>query len=223
MRAMILAAGRGERMRPLTDRVPKPLLKVGGRPLIEHQLLRLKDAGVKRILVNTAHLGEQIRSYLGTGHRWGLTISHSEEPEGALETGGGIRQALGWLGTAPFILINSDVLSDFDLRTLPPSPDGLAHLVLVPNPAHHPRGDFALRNSRVALEGRRYTYAGIAVVRPALVARHEPGRFPLAPLLADAIRSDQVSGQLHRGLWVDVGTPERLRDADGLLRRSEKL
>ena len=219
---MILAAGRGERMRPLTDKVPKPLLKVGGRPLIEHQLLKLKDAGVDRIVVNTAHLGEQIRTYVGTGYRWGLTISHSEEPEGALETGGGIRQALGWLGAAPFILINGDVVSDFDLRTLPTSPDGLAHLVLVPNPPHHPHGDFALQKSRVALDGRRYTYAGMAVVRPALVASHVPGRFPLAPLLADAIRSDQVSGQLHRGLWVDVGTPERLREADALIRRSRR-
>jgi MurNAc alpha-1-phosphate uridylyltransferase len=218
MIAMILAAGRGERMRPLTDRTPKPLLEIGGISLIEHQLLKLKRAGIDDVVVNVAHLRDQLQTFLGTGERWGLSIRLSDEPDDALETGGGIRQALEWLGPAPFILMNGDVWCDLDLRTLPWSPDGLAHLVLVPNPGHHPDGDFALRGSRVVMEGTRHTYAGIAVIDPTLVANCAPGRFPLAPLLAKAIKSDQVSGQLHRGQWIDVGTSERLREADALLR-----
>lgn len=225
MRAMILAAGRGERMRPLTDRVPKPLLEVGGLTLIEHHLRRLAAAGVREVLINTAYRGGQIRESVGDGSRWGLTVAYSDEGERALETGGGIARALPWLTTAgddgPFLVLGSDVLTDYPLAPMAvraqelPS-KVLAHLVLVDNPDHHPQGDFALDGERVC-EARhgRLTFSGIALYRAALFNNaiayaDEGGAFPLAPLLKRAAADGVVSGERYEGFWLDVGTPERL-------------
>jgi len=213
MKAMILAAGRGERLRPLTDRTPKPLLEVGGRTLIEWQIERLSRAGIRDFVINTAHLGAQIEAFLGDGRRYGARFSFSHEPAGALETGGGIRQALHLFEGAPFIVANADVWIEFDFTRLPRLDDDLAHLLLVPNPTHHRTGDFSLRAGRVANDGdTRHTFAGVAVYSPALFERHAPGRFPLAPLLRDAADRGLVGGQLFEGCWIDVGTPERLQE-----------
>lgn len=218
MRAMILAAGRGERMRPLTDATPKPLLPVAGRPLIVHHLEALAAAGIRDLVINHAHLGDQIEAALGDGHEHGVTIRYSVEPEGALETGGGILQALPLLGPEPFLVINGDVWSDYPFADLPRHPDGLAHLVLVDNPDHHPEGDFVLAAGRVReRDGRGLTYSGIGVYDPALFAGHAPGRFPLAPLLHAAIARDAVAGEHWQGRWVDVGTPDRLRALEAAL------
>jgi len=208
---MILAAGRGERMRPLTDRVPKALLEVRGRPLVVHLIERLRVAGITRLVINHAWLGEQLVAALGDGAALGVAIRWSPEPPGALDTGGGIRNALPLLGERPFLACNADVWSDFDFARLPREPAGLAHLVLVDNPAHRPQGDFVLDGDRVRAEGApRLTFAGIGVYRPALFAGHPRGRFPLAPLLRAAMSEGQVSGEHHRGRWCDAGTPERL-------------
>lgn len=214
MKAMLLAAGRGERLRPLTDHTPKPLLEVGGRALIEWQIGRLAAAGVREFVVNLAYLGERIATRLGDGSRLGVEITYSVEPPGALDTGGGIRQALPLLGDAPFLVANADVWIEFDFTRLPPLGEDLAHLVLVPNPAHHPRGDFALDGTRVGNDGAlRHTFAGIALYSPALFTAHAEGRFPLAPLLRVAAARGRVGGSLHHGIWIDVGTPERLIEA----------
>ena len=216
MKALVLAAGRGERLRPLTDHTPKPLLRVGGRPLIVWQLEALARAGVTEVVVNLAHLGGQIEAALGDGGRLGLRLHYSHEPPGALEAAGGIRLALPLMGESPFILANADVWTDFDFASLPREPPGLAHLVLVPNPEHHPTGDFCLDGKQVTLEGTsRLTYAGIAVYRPELFSRIEPGtRAPLAPLLRESIVMGMVEGTVFRGEWVDVGTRERLELAN---------
>ncbi len=218
MHAMILAAGRGERMRPLTDRTPKPLLEVGGRPLLEHHLLALRSAGIVEVVVNSAHLSEQIREFLGDGNRWRMRIHHSPEPAGALETGGGIFNALEYLGDHPFLVVNGDVWCDFDYSQAPQLQDQLAHLVLVDNPPHNPSGDFALRLNRVVAESTdRLTFSGISVLHPKLFDDCRPGRFPLAPLLGRAIDSGLVSGQHYKGRWFDVGTPQRLAALDAAL------
>lgn len=218
MKAMILAAGRGERMRPLTDHTPKPLLPAGGRPLIEHTLAALVRAGYTEIIVNTAHLGEQIQRHLGDGENFGARISYSPEGE-ALETGGGIRQALPLLGAGPFLVVNGDIATDFPFGRLRERPEGLAHLVLVPNPPHHAAGDFGLAGEQVlATAAERYTFSGIGVYRPELFAERPPGRFPLAPLLRAAMAEGRVSGELYRGLWMDIGTVERLAAYDQWLR-----
>lgn len=215
---MILAAGRGERMRPLTDRVPKPLLPVAGRPLIVHHLLALAAAGITDIVINHAHLGDRIEQQLGDGRAYGVALRYSAEPDGALETGGGILQALPLLGSAPFVVVNGDVWSDFPYARLPRQPAGLAHLVLVDNPPHHPHGDFSLVAGRVRPRAATtLTYSGIAVLTPALFAGCRPGRFPLAPLLRAASDHDQVGGEYWPGRWVDVGTPERLQALEALL------
>ena len=215
---MILAAGRGERMRPLTDATPKPLLSVGGRPLIGHHLVALAEAGIREVVVNHAHLGERIEQALGDGAAYGVRIRYSPEPVGALETGGGIFQALPLLGDAPFLVVNGDVWTDYPYDRLPASPDGLAHLVLVDNPPHHPLGDFALVDGRVRERDHAgWTYSGIGVYRPELFAGQTPGRFPLAPLLRRAIARDAVAGEHWLGAWADVGTPERLRELDAAL------
>ncbi|WP_018953346.1 N-acetylmuramate alpha-1-phosphate uridylyltransferase MurU [Thioalkalivibrio sulfidiphilus] len=217
MHAMILAAGRGERMRPLTDHTPKPLLMAGGRALIEHHLLRLAQAGYHDIVINLAHLGEQIQAHLGDGSRFGLRIRYSPEGE-ALETGGGIRRALPLLGNEAFLVVNGDVWCDHPLTPPRLAEQDLAHLVLVDNPGHHPNGDFALTHGRVHSEGApRLTFSGIGWYRPELFADHAEGRFPLAPLLRAAMAGDRVSGEHHRGRWLDVGTPERLAQLDAWL------
>lgn len=213
MRAMILAAGRGERMRPLTDHIPKPLLEAGGRALIEHLVAGLAAAGLREIVVNHAHLGEAIEARLGDGARYGVSIRYS--PEGtALETGGGIHRALALLGDAPFVVVNGDIWTDFPFARLPAAPRGLAHLVLVPNPPHHPRGDFGLSGAEVTAEGERLTFSGIGVYRPELFAGCAAGAFPLAPLLREAMARGAVTGERWDGGWVDVGTPERLAALD---------
>ena len=215
MRAIVLAAGRGERMGTLTERRPKPLLEVGGVTLIEHTIQRLVTAGVTDIVVNHAYLGEQIVRHIGDGQRLGASIAYSAEPDGALETGGGILQALPLLGPEPFIAANADVYSDFDFSLLTRHPRHLAHIVLVPNPAHHPDGDFALvadgEVTRANYIGSpRHTFAGIGVYDPELWAGFKHGRFRLPPVLRQAMDNNNVTGELFEGEWWDVGTPERL-------------
>jgi MurNAc alpha-1-phosphate uridylyltransferase len=218
MKAMILAAGRGERLRPLTDHTPKPLLAAGGRPLIEHLVVALVAAGISDLIVNTAHLGERIEAYLGDGSRFGARIVYSPEGE-ALETGGGIFRALPLLGDGPFLVVNGDIATDFPFARLKGHPEGLAHLVLVPNPPHHAQGDFALDGGRVHDTGpERHTFSGIGVYRPELFAGCAPGRFPLAPLLRQAMPEGKVSGELYEGFWMDIGTVERLEAFDRWVR-----
>ncbi len=210
---MILAAGRGERMRPLTDHTPKPLLRVGGESLIEHGIRRLQAAGYRELVINLGHLGQQIETTLGDGSRLGVRIRYSPEPPGALETAGGIREALDWLGEAPFLVVNADLWCDHPLTSPALARETLAHLVLVENPAHNPDGDFGLDAGRVTLEpGPRHTFSGIGWYRRELFADLPRGRRPLAPLLRDAIAAHRVTGELHNGVWIDVGTPERLRE-----------
>lgn len=208
---MVLAAGRGERMRPLTDELPKPLLPVAGEPLVAHQLRALAKAGVTEVVMNCSWQAEVLRAALGDGRRWGVTIEYSPEPWQPLDTGGGIFQALPLLGPGPFLLVNGDVWSDFAPGRLALPAGMLAQLVLVPNPDHHPGGDFALVEGRVMSDGEpRLTYGGMAILAPELFAGCRPGRFPLAPLLSAAAAAGRVSGVLHEGGWMDVGTPERL-------------
>ena len=219
-RAMILAAGRGERMRPLTDHTPKPLLLADGKPLIEYHLEALARAGIRDIVVNHAHLGDQIEAFLGDGSRWGVSISFSEEPAGALETGGGIFNALPLLGRGCFIVVNGDIWADYDFSKSECAKDKLAHLVLVDNPEHHPEGDFQLKEGLVT-EGREncLTFSGIGIYRPELFEGCTRGAFPLAPLLRSAMVRGEVSGEYHQEAWVDVGTPGRLEELTRLLRR----
>jgi MurNAc alpha-1-phosphate uridylyltransferase len=218
MKAMILAAGRGERMRPLTDNTPKPLLEAGGKRLIEYHLQGLAQAGFRDIVINHAHLGEQIEQALGDGSRYGVRIRYSAE-ERALETGGGIFRALPLLGESPFLVINGDIWCDYPLQRLRVCRPERAHLVLVDNPPQHPGGDFVLERGKVHDgKGARLTFSGIGVYHPRLFAGCEPGAFPLAPLLRRAMGEDAVSGEHYRGRWFDIGTPERLRQLDQLLR-----
>lgn len=220
MKAMLLAAGRGERMRPLTDVTPKPLLSVAGRPLIAWHLARLAAAGIVDVVINLSWLGEQIAAALGDGSAHGVRIHYSREPWPALETGGGIRQALPLLGEGPFLLVNGDVYTDVDFSALRLAPGDLAQLVLVPNPSHHLQGDFHVSSGRITADaGERLTYSGIALLHPGLLRDCEPGRFPLLPSLLKAREAGRLGGQRHAGLWIDVGTPERLADLDDRLRR----
>ncbi|MCK5640201.1 MAG: nucleotidyltransferase family protein [Gammaproteobacteria bacterium] len=215
MKAMILAAGRGERMRPLTDHTPKPLLQVNGICLIEYHIKALVKAGFSEIFINHAHLGQQIETRLGDGHRYGADISYSREGEQGLETGGGIFHALPLLGEQPFLVVNGDIFTDYDFARLPLAPDGLAHLVLVDNPPQHPEGDFSLQRGLVFDHGAdALTFSGIGIYQPELFAACTPGSFPLAPLLRSAMEAGKVSGEHYRGRWVDVGTVERLQALD---------
>jgi N-acetyl-alpha-D-muramate 1-phosphate uridylyltransferase len=219
MKAMLLAAGRGERMRPLTDITPKPLLPVAGRPLIAWHLQRLAAAGIQDVVINLSWLGEQIAATLGDGSRYGARIQYSREPWPALETGGGIRQALPLLGSEPFLLVNGDVYADVDFNALRLAAGDLAQLVLVPNPAHHLKGDFHLEDGRITgQQGATLTYSGIAILHPELLAAAEPGRFALLPWLLRALEAGRLGGQRHDSLWMDVGTPERLAELDVRLR-----
>ncbi len=217
MRAMILAAGRGERMRPLTDTTPKPLLKVGGHCLIEYHIQHLVAAHFTEIIINHAHLGEQIERTLGDGQRYGAQLHYSPENV-ALETGGGIFKALPLLGNAPFLVINGDVWCDYPFAQLRNKPSGLGHLVLVNNPEHHPQGDFSLTGKRVyQSDPPRLTFSGIGVYHPNLFQDCQQERFPLAPLLIKAMQTGQVSGEHYKGQWIDVGTPERLQQLAHML------
>lgn len=229
MRAMILAAGRGERMRPLTDRTPKPLLQAGGKPLIVWHIERLVHAGIADLVINHAHLGLQIEQALGDGSRFGARIRYSDEGT-ALETAGGIAFALHLLGDQPFAVVNGDIWCDYDFARMPAlaaqmqrSQDNL-HLVLVDNPEHHPNGDFGLHGARVTDTAPRFTFSGIGLYRPELFAHIARGtRAPLAPLLREQIAAGKAGGEHHRGVWVDVGTPQRLDELDKRLRASQNV
>lgn len=233
MTALVFAAGLGERMRPLTLHTPKPLLQVGGQPLIVWHLQRLAAFGVRDVVVNTAWLAEQFPRILGDGSRWGLRLHFVHEGTAPLETGGGILNALPRLGQAPFLVVNGDVWSDADFGQLPREPAGDAHLLLVDNPPQHPQGDFILQpGGRLAHrgDGPRLTYAGIGVYRPSILdgwrtvigdaagAAATPPRFGLAPLLRDAMDQGRVTGQHHRGRWADIGTVQRLQALDAELK-----
>ena len=228
MKAMILAAGRGERMRPLTDHTPKPLLNAGGKPLIVWHLERLAACGFREVVINHAHLGAQIEAELGDGSYFGLNIRYSPEPPGALETAGGIAQALPLLGDAPFLVVNGDVWCDWDFRRALTLRHRQAHLVFVDNPPQHAGGDFGLDGDTVRCAkdviGPTLTYAGTGVFSPAFFADVPPGAvLKLRPLLDAGIARGVVSGEHHAGRWVDVGTPERLAELDIELKNSKVL
>lgn len=216
MRAMILAAGRGERMRPLTDLAPKPLLEAGGKPLIQYHVENLASAGVREIVINLAWKGAMIREVLGNGARFGVQIHYSDEGDTALETGGGIFKALPVLGVDPFIVVSGDIWMDYRLADCAEhlAAVDVAHFVLVPNPDFHARGDFGLSEGRVTEGGPRHTYANAGVFRAEFFANCRPGRFPLAPLMYEWIRRGCVSGELFRGRWRNVGTPDQLARLD---------
>ena len=236
MKALIFAAGRGERMRPLSDATPKPLLTLGGKRLIEWHLENFARAEVREVVVTTSHLASQVPERLGDGARYGVHIEYSHEGEVPLETGGGMLNALPLLGSEPFIAVNGDIWSDFDFATLPREPDGLAHLVLVDNPPQHPRGDFGIGAdgtlfpfSDAPNAQRTLTFAGIGVYRPELLsgwrevigdapgAKENPPRFSITPLLRAAITQGRIGWQEHHGAWSDIGTPQRLQELDAKL------
>ncbi|MCQ4262895.1 mannose-1-phosphate guanylyltransferase [Stutzerimonas stutzeri] len=219
MRAMILAAGKGERLRPLTLHTPKPLVRAAGVPLIEYHVRALAAAGFEELMINHAWLGQQIEDYLGDGSRFGVAIRYSAEGE-PLETGGGIHRALGLLGDEPFLVVNGDIWTDYNFARLRRPLQGLAHLVLVNNPPHHPEGDFNLADATVTEpggDGAALTYSGISVLHPALFEGCQAGAFKLAPLLRLAMANAQVSGERYDGAWVDVGTHERLAEVERIL------
>ncbi|MGK0441719.1 MAG: MurNAc alpha-1-phosphate uridylyltransferase [Pseudohongiellaceae bacterium] len=222
MKAIILAAGQGKRMRPLTDHVPKPLLLVAGKPLIEYHIERLAAAGVNDLVINHAYLGEQIERCIGNGARWSINVEYSREHE-TLETGGGIYKALPLLGDDPFLVVNADIWMDYPIEALllRQGTVDLAHLILVANPEHNPEGDFVLlSNGKVLPEGKGegLTFSGLSLLHPKLFAASEPESFPLAGLLKEAMLMKQVSGECYRGKWVDVGTPQRLMALDHQMR-----
>jgi MurNAc alpha-1-phosphate uridylyltransferase len=217
MKAMLLAAGRGERLRPLTDRIPKALVEVSGKPLIAWHLERLAAAGCREAVINVSHLADKIVDAIGDGARFGLRIGYSREAE-PLETAGGIAQALPLLGAGAFLLVNADIYCEMDFRRLLGFDLGtmLAHLVLIPNPPHHLKGDFTLEGARIGNEGApRYTYAGVAVMSPELVKTVKRGaKAPLVPYLRGAADAGRLSGELFEGLWQDVGTAQRLAELE---------
>jgi len=212
MKAMILAAGRGERMRPLTDHTPKPLLKAAGKPLIEYTIEALVRAGITEIIINLAHLGNQLKTYLGDGSQYQAHIQYSEESETGLETAGGIKNALPLLGDSPFLVINGDIYCDFPLQSLINKSFDLAHLVLVNNPSHNLNGDFSLQaQTTLTPEGEeKFTFSGIGLYHPDLFAKIKPGKSSLAPLLKKHMQNQRISGEHYAGFWMDIGTPERL-------------
>jgi MurNAc alpha-1-phosphate uridylyltransferase len=229
MKAMVLAAGRGERLRPITDTLPKPLVQVAGKPLIVYHLEALARTGVRDVVINLSWLGDKIRTALGDGSRHGVRITYTDEGPVALETGGGIFNAIQYLGPGPFLVVNGDTFTDIDLAALraraPADTQAgvLARIVLVPNPTQHPRGDFGLEGDRVVeRETSRFTYSGIGVYRPELFEGCTPGKFPLAPLLKRAITEGRLRGELHPGEWCDVGTPQRLADLDKRVRAARR-
>jgi MurNAc alpha-1-phosphate uridylyltransferase len=221
MKAMILAAGRGERMRPLTDTVPKPLLPVAGKPLMQYHIEALAEAGITEIVINLAWLGGRIRDALGDGSRFGVRIAYSDEGDAALETGGGIFEALPLLGPEPFLVVSGDIWTDCPLLRVARSlgSGDVAHFVMVPNPQFHARGDFALEGGRLVADGNRFTYANVGVFRSEFFAGCSRGRFPLAPLMREWIGKGRVSGELYKGRWRNVGTPAQLAELDAELTR----
>jgi MurNAc alpha-1-phosphate uridylyltransferase len=221
MRAMILAAGRGERLRPLTDTLPKPLVEVGGKPQIEYHLENLAGAGFRNVVINQGHLGDLLPQALGNGSRWGLTILWSDEQPEALETGGGIFQALPHLGPSPFLVVNGDVWTNYPYSRLRAVKCDWAHLVMVPNPAHHPDGDFSLAGGRLREQGSGLlTFSGIGVYNPRLFQGCTAGKFSVVPLLRSAMREHLVTGEEFRGGWNDIGTLERLEAARSACHRA---
>ncbi|OGV39851.1 MAG: mannose-1-phosphate guanylyltransferase [Legionellales bacterium RIFCSPHIGHO2_12_FULL_42_9] len=216
--ALILAAGRGKRLRPLTDTLPKPLCRVQGVTLIEYHLIHLSQAGFTRIIINHAHLGDQIRQYLGNGSQWDVSILYSPEPPGALETGGGIYTALQRFGiNDPFITVNADILTDYPFAELKIPTASLAHLILVPNPKHNNQGDFGLdKQGALSNTNKQYTVAGIIGYRPKLFSHCEPGRYSVIPLIKKGIEKKQITGEVFKGQWQDIGSIERLDEANRL-------
>jgi len=222
MKAMILAAGRGERMRPLTDTMPKPLLQAGGKALLAYHIESLVAAGTTEIVVNVAWQKQHLYEFLGDGSHFGAHIMISDEGDAALETGGGVRRALPLLGDEPFWLVNGDVYLEYTFTEKRLSAGTLGHLLLVPNPLHNPAGDFALQAGKVVNEGSAMlTYSGVAVLDPALLSRHPEGVFPLAPLLRAAADAGQLRGECYAEFWCDIGTPERLQSLDQRLRQAD--
>jgi MurNAc alpha-1-phosphate uridylyltransferase len=228
MKAIVLAAGRGERLRPITDTIPKPLVLVGGKPLIVYHLEALARAGVRDVVINLSWLGDKLRAALGDGRLYGVSITYTDEGPVALETGGGIFNAIQLLGPGPFLVVNGDAFTNIDFAILAKKAvadsrkKALARIVLVPNPTQHLNGDFGLDGDRVVeRETDRFTYSGVGVYRPELFAGCTPGRFPLAPLLKQAIAAGKLLGELHSGEWCDVGTPERLSQLDERVRAAQ--
>jgi MurNAc alpha-1-phosphate uridylyltransferase len=213
-RAMILAAGRGERMGELTAHEPKPLLRVGNHLLIEYAIFRIKQAGIHEIIINVSYRGEQIKTALGDGSQYGVKLTYSDEPE-RLETGGGIFQALPFFGNEPFLVVSADVITDFPLQQLPTVPEGLAHLVMVKNPSYHPRGDYGLANGKIIRAHENLlTFANVGVYRPELFAQCEPGHFKLTRVLNPAIEASAVTGEQYNGSWFNIGTAEDLQEVN---------
>ena len=225
MKAMILAAGRGERMRPLTDQIPKPLLEVAGKPLIVWHLEKLAKANFEEVIINHAHLGEMIEAYVGDGSRWNLKITYSREGS-PLETAGGIKKALPLIGDQPFLVVNADIYTDFNFATIKNRNlnDCKGHLVMVKNPKQHPDGDFFLQNNQIELEGKeRLTFSGVAIYQPKIFEdiKIEPVA-KLAPILKKLIGAKCISGEAYQGLWFDIGTPERLNEVNLFLKEELK-
>ena len=221
MRAMILAAGLGTRMGVLTDNTPKALLKAAGKPLLQFHLEALARSGFRDVVINHGRLGAQIEALFGSGAPFGLAIHYSAEGEEPLETAGGIRRALALLGSGPFLVVNADIWTDFDFASLALRVPAAAHIVLVPNPDHHPQGDFGLSGAQVIENGKNpYTYSGIGVFHPVFFHDLHDGQAPLAPLLRDAIGQGRVTGECYTGRWFDIGTPDRLSGIDELLKSS---
>ena len=224
MNALLLSAGEGLRMRPLTDKLPKPLLQMAGQTLIERHLYNLRDSGFKRVVINLHYLGEKLLSALGNGDRYGLDIQYSHEPS-LLDTGGGAKAALALLGDQPFTMISSDVYSDFSFRLLRNLnlDKSLGHLILVPNPAHHPTGDFSLIDDLVGNDGERHTFSGISVLHPQLLSISDSRVFPIRDVLRPAAAEGRLSGQLYKGAWSDVGTPSRLKVLEESLLKANEV
>ena len=225
MKAMILAAGRGERMKHLTNFTPKPLTRINGKTLIEYNILKIKQSGINEIAVNICWLGSQIKNYIGTGNKYGVKITYFDEGNQMLGTGGGIYNALNFFGDEPFWLINSDVFSDYRIDIEKELINKHAHLVLVKNPEHHKVGDFYLNNDQVYFkEGSKpYTYSGISIISPKLFENCKSGVFPLEPILNDAASKGKISGEYYDGTWIDVGTPERLKFIQTYLRGTKNI
>lgn len=212
--ALIFAAGRGERLRPLTDKLPKALCKVGGRPLIEYHIENLAAAGFEKIIINHAHLGDQIRQTIGNGARWNIKIIYSPEPPGALETGGAMLNAQQYLGDKPFATVNADIVTDYDFSKLHLPKDKLAHLILIPKPSYYTHADYGLTEKHLLTnQNKRYTFSGIACYHPSLLNHLQPGRFSITPSIRQLAEEQHISGEIYQGKWIDIGSAERLRDA----------